>query len=125
MTHPVKPAPSADQTALLRRVPSVDELLLRPRLAALCKEVDRAFAVDTLRGVLAQLRRAIIAGVATNEGAVEPAEIEKCTVEAVENALAPSLKPVINASGVILHTNLGRAPLSARVVEEFRRVATQ
>ena len=125
MTHPVKPAPSADQTALLRRVPSVDELLLRPRLAALCKEVDRAFAVDTLRGVLAQLRRAIIAGVATNEGAVEPAEIEKRTVEAVENLLAPSLKSVINASGVILHTNLGRAPLCAAVVEEFRRLATQ
>jgi L-seryl-tRNA(Ser) seleniumtransferase len=125
MTHPVKPAPSADQTALLRRVPSVDELLLRPRLTALCKEVDRAFAVDTLRGVLAQLRRDIIAGVAAEEGAVEPAEIEKRTVEAVENVLAPSLKPVINASGVILHTNLGRAPLTAEVVEEFRRVATQ
>jgi len=125
MTHPVKPAPSADQTALLRRVPSVDELLLRPRLTALCKEVDRAFAVDILRGVLAQLRRDIIAGVAAEEGAVEPAEIEKRTVEAVENVLAPSLKPVINASGVILHTNLGRAPLSAEVVEEFRRVATQ
>jgi len=106
-------------------VPSVDELLLRPRLAALCKEVDRAFAVDTLRGVLAQLRRDIIAGVAADEGAVEPAEIEKRTVEAVENLLAPSLKPVINASGVILHTNLGRAPLCAAVVEEFRRLATQ
>jgi L-seryl-tRNA(Ser) seleniumtransferase len=125
MTHPVKPPPSADQTALLRRVPSVDELLLRPRLAALCKEVDRAFAVDTVRGVLAQLRRDIIAGVAADEGAVEPAEIEKRTVDAVEHLLAPSLKPVINASGVILHTNLGRAPLCAAVVEEFRRVATQ
>ena len=125
MTLPVKPAPSADQTALLRRVPSVDELLLRPRLTALCKEVDRAFAVDTLRGVLAQLRRDIIAGVAADEGAVEPAEIEKRTVEAVENLLAPSLKSVINASGVILHTNLGRAPLCAAVVEEFRRLATQ
>jgi L-seryl-tRNA(Ser) seleniumtransferase len=106
-------------------MPSVDELLLRPRLTALCKEVDRAFAVDTLRGVLAQLRRDIIAGVAAEEGAVAPAEIEKRTVEAVENVLAPSLKPVINASGVILHTNLGRAPLTAEVVEEFRRVATQ
>jgi L-seryl-tRNA(Ser) seleniumtransferase len=125
MAHPLKPAPSADQTALLRRVPSVDELLLRPRLAALSKEVDRAFLVDTLRGVLAQLRRDIIAGVAADEGAVEPAEIEKRTLEAVGNVLAPSLKPVINASGVILHTNLGRAPLSAGVVEEFRRVATQ
>jgi L-seryl-tRNA(Ser) seleniumtransferase len=125
MPHPAKPAPTADQTALLRRVPSVDELLLRPRLAALGKEVDRAFAVDALRGVLAQVRQEIITGVASDEGAVDPALIEKRTVEAVENQLAPSLKPVINASGVILHTNLGRAALSPAVVEEFRRTATQ
>jgi len=38
---------------------------------------------------------------------------------------APSLQPVINASGVILHTNLGRAPLSVQVVDEIRRTATQ
>jgi L-seryl-tRNA(Ser) seleniumtransferase len=125
MAHPAKPAPTADQTALLRRVPSVDELLLRPRLAALCKEVDRAFAVDALRGVLAQVRQEIITGAALDEAAVDPALIEKRTVEAVESQLAPSLKPVINASGVILHTNLGRAPLSPAVVEEFRRTATQ
>jgi L-seryl-tRNA(Ser) seleniumtransferase len=125
MPHPAKPAPTADQTALLRRVPSVDELLLRPRLAALCKEVDRAFAVDALRGVLAEVRQEIITGVAFDEEAVDPALIEKRTVEAVESQVARSLKPVINASGVILHTNLGRAPLSPAVVEEFRRTATQ
>jgi len=125
MPHPAKPAPTAEQTALLRRVPSVDELLLRPRLAALCKEVDRAFLVDALRGVLAEVRQEIITGVAPDERAVDPALIEKRTVEAVESQLAPSLKPVINASGVILHTNLGRAPLSPGVVEEFRRTATQ
>ena len=125
MAHPAKPAPTADQTALLRRVPSVDELLLRPRLAALCKEVDRAFAVDALRGVLAEVRQEIITGVAPDERAVDPALIEKRTAEAVESQLAPSLKPVINASGVILHTNLGRAALSPAVVEEFRRTATQ
>lgn len=125
MAHPAKPAPTADQTALLRRLPAVDELLLRPRLAALCKEVDRAFAVDTLRGVLAQVRQEIITGAALDEAAVDPALIEKRTVEAAESQLAPSLKPVINASGVILHTNLGRAPLSPGVVEEFRRTATQ
>src|SRR6516162_248297 len=122
MSHPAKPSPNADQTTLLRRVPSVDELLLRPRLAALCQEVDRSFAVDTLRGVLAQVRRDIIAGAAADRGAVEAAEIERRTVEAVESELAPSLKPVINASGVILHTNLGRAPLSPAVMEGFRRV---
>src|SRR5215831_15677198 len=124
MTRPAKPVPNADQTTLLRRVPSVDELLLRPRLASLCKEVDRAFALDTLRGVLAEVRRDIIAG-AAEERVVEAAEIERRTVEAVESELRPSLKPVINASGVILHTNLGRAPLSLEVIEEFRRVATE
>jgi L-seryl-tRNA(Ser) seleniumtransferase len=125
MTRPAKPVPNADQTTLLRRVPSVDELLLRPRLAALCKEVDRAFALDTLRGVLAEVRRDIIAGLTAEERVVEAAEIERRTVEAVESELRPSLKPVINASGVILHTNLGRAPLSLEVIEEFRRVATE
>jgi len=125
MTRPAKPVPNADQTILLRRVPSVDELLLRPRLAALCKEVDRAFALDTLRGVLAEVRRDIIAGLTTEERVVEAAEIERRTVEAVESELRPSLQPVINASGVILHTNLGRAPLSLEVIEEFRRVATE
>jgi L-seryl-tRNA(Ser) seleniumtransferase len=125
MTRPAKPVPNADQTTLLRRVPSVDELLLRPRLAALCKEVDRAFALDTLRGVLAEVRRDIIAGLTAEERVVEAAEIERRTVEAVESELRPSLKPVINASGVILHTNLGRAPLSLEVIDEFRRVATE
>src|SRR5215468_2042963 len=125
MTRPAKPVPNADQTTLLRRVPSVDELLLRPRLAALCKEVDRAFALDTLRGVLAEVRRDIIAGLTAEERVVGAAEIERRTVEAVESELRPSLKPVINASGVILHTNLGRAPLSLEVIEEFRRVATE
>jgi L-seryl-tRNA(Ser) seleniumtransferase len=43
----------------------------------------------------------------------------------VERILARSLQPVINATGVILHTNLGRAPLPAAVVEEFRKTATQ
>src|SRR5438046_1538940 len=43
----------------------------------------------------------------------------------VERILASSLQPVINATGVILHTNLGRAPLPESVVEEFRRSATQ
>src|SRR5215470_6393168 len=125
MTRPAKPVPNADQTTLLRRVPSVDELLSRPRLAALCKEVDRAFALDTLRGVLAEVRRDIIAGLTAEERVVEAAEIERRTVEAVESELRPSLKPVINASGVILHTNLGRAPLSLEVIDEFRRVATE
>lgn len=125
MPLPAKRAPSTDQTALLRRVPSVDELLLRPAVAELSREVDRGFLVEATRQVLAELRREIISAGNLDESAVDPGVLEQRVVEGVRKQLAPSLSPVINASGVILHTNLGRAPLPAAVVEEFRLSATQ
>jgi L-seryl-tRNA(Ser) seleniumtransferase len=75
--------------------------------------------------VLADLR-ARIAGEA-NFAAVAfgSNSIEELIASQVERLLARSLQPVINATGVILHTNLGRAPLAESVVEEFRRTATQ
>jgi L-seryl-tRNA(Ser) seleniumtransferase len=124
MSHPAKPATTADQTSLLRQLPSVDELLLRPAIAALCKSVERVYAVTCVREVLAQLRREIIAGEAGNAEVAHEA-IERKIAAAVEKELAPSLRAVINASGVILHTNLGRAPLSAAVIAELQRSATQ
>lgn len=125
MASRTKPALSSAQAALLRRVPSVDELLLRPGLATLCREVNRGFVVETTREVLEGLRRDITSGQAHAEDTLDPAAVEQRIVHAVQKEFAPSLQPVINASGVILHTNLGRAPLSAHVVEEFRRTATQ
>jgi L-seryl-tRNA(Ser) seleniumtransferase len=125
MSLPAKAAPSADQTALLRCLPSVDELLLRPRIASLCTSVERSYGVATVREVLAQLRREIISSSAFDETAIHPESIEKRITFTVENELAPSLRPVINASGVILHTNLGRAPLTLGVIEELRETATQ
>jgi L-seryl-tRNA(Ser) seleniumtransferase len=125
MASRTKPELSAEQAALLRRVPSVDELLLRPGLASLCREVERNFVVETTREVLEGLRREITSAEAPTEEALNPAAIEQRIVDAVHKEFAASLRPVINASGVILHTNLGRAPLSAHVVEEIRRTATQ
>ncbi|HXY00804.1 MAG TPA: L-seryl-tRNA(Sec) selenium transferase [Candidatus Limnocylindrales bacterium] len=125
MPQPVKRAPSADQTALLRRLPSVDELLLRPGVAALCKTLDRTYAVETIREVLAQVRREIVSGELVDEAAIGPEAVEQRIRAAVESELAPSLRPVINASGVILHTNLGRAPLSPAAIAEFHQSATQ
>jgi len=116
---------SSQQAALLRRVPSVDELLLRTDLVFLCQEVDRRFVVETTREVLEGLRREIISGEGLADEVLNPAVVEQRVVNAVQKEFAPSLRPVINASGVILHTNLGRAPLSAHVLEEIRRTATQ
>ncbi len=125
MSIPAKRVPSSDQTVLLRRLPSVDEMLLRPRIAALCQSVERGYAVATVREVLAQVRRDIISEVLTGESAIAPKELEERIVGVVEQELAPSLHAVINASGVILHTNLGRAPLTMAAMEELRQSATQ
>lgn len=125
MSTPTKPVPSPDQTALLRRLPSVDELLLRPRLAALGNIVERGYAVATIRETLAQARREIISQAVVEENAVAPETLEARILATIDAELAPSLRPVINASGVILHTNLGRAPLTATAIEEMRGAATQ
>jgi L-seryl-tRNA(Ser) seleniumtransferase len=124
MAHPAKLAITEAQAALLRQVPSVDELLLRPAIAALSKRMDRDYLVTTIREVLTDTRSTLTSGSISTEELVSPLALEQKIIEAVNQEFAPSLRPVINASGVILHTNLGRAPLSGLVIEEFRRAAT-
>ena len=115
---------STDQADLLRQIPSVDELLGQPRLTALAQRVDRELLVEITRAVLADLRQRISGEGATAVLALEASSLEERIASLVERVLASSLSPVINATGVILHTNLGRAPLSAAAIEEFRRSAT-
>ena len=117
---------SADQAELLRQIPSVDELLAQPRLASLAKRVDRDLLLEMTRAVLTDLRARITADTEVAIGvALDPESLQESIASMVERVLARSLEPVINATGVILHTNLGRAPLIATAVEEFRRSATQ
>jgi len=126
-----KRAISAEQSELLRQIPSVDELLAHPRLEELSKRVDRNLVVEVARTVLDDLRARITGQVATailaeiSPVACDPASLEERITALVERILARSLLPVINATGVILHTNLGRAPLPESAVEEFRLAATQ
>jgi L-seryl-tRNA(Ser) seleniumtransferase len=116
---------SAEQAELLRQIPSVDELLLQPRLAALAKRVDRNLVVEVARAVLADLRGRIAGDSNWTALGVNAASVEELISAEVERILSRSLQPLINATGVILHTNLGRAPLPETVVDEFRRTATQ
>jgi L-seryl-tRNA(Ser) seleniumtransferase len=126
MQTPAKHNLSADQNASLRRLPSVDQMLLRPRIVALCDTVERSYAVLTVREVLEQVRGEIISEQArVDETEISPEALEQRIVHAVETELTSSLRPVINASGVILHTNLGRAPLLSTTIEELRQTATQ
>jgi len=120
-----KKSVTAEQADLLRQIPSVDELLAQPRVAALAGRMDRGLVVEVARAVLADLRARIAGEANFSAMALEQGSLEERITAEVERILARSLQPVINATGVILHTNLGRAPLAAGVVEEFRRTATQ
>ena len=95
-------------TSAYRGLPSVDRLLADSRVSALTAEYGTPTVTDLARQHLDDLRRAIAAGSPC------PAfdEIASSLVERAASTLAPSLRPVINATGVIIHTNLGRAPLS-------------
>ncbi|OLB39285.1 MAG: L-seryl-tRNA(Sec) selenium transferase [Acidobacteria bacterium 13_2_20CM_57_17] len=115
---------SAEQAELLRQIPSIDELLAQPRLAALSKRVDRNLVVEVARAVLADLRSRIAGDSNWTALGLNAASVEELISNEVERILSRSLQPVINATGVILHTNLGRAPLTEAVVDEFRRSAT-
>src|SRR5712692_5295133 len=124
MDSRAKRALSVDRAELLRQIPSVDELLAQPRLASLAQRVDRETLLEITRTVLAELRGRITGEATAAVLALDASSLEERIASMVERVLASSLSPVINATGVILHTNLGRAPLSAAVIEEFRRSAT-
>ena len=102
-----------------RRIPSVDRLLTDERLRSLAEEVSHDTVASLARERLEDARRGVAAGVAP-----PPLDVlvdDVCAMAA--RLLGPAPAPVINATGVVLHTNLGRAPLSDAATEAVARVA--
>src|SRR5215472_17137298 len=92
-----------EQAELLRQIPSVDELLLQPRMAELAKRVDRNLLVEVTRAALADLRATIAEeAVPSYRLAADLESLQSQIADLVERILAHSLQPVINATGVIL-----------------------
>ncbi len=103
----------------LRALPAVDALLNTPAAAAQVNRYGREQVVNALREALSLARDAIRAGEAPPDSA---ALLNQAAVLLARRA-TPTLRPVINATGVILHTNLGRAPLSAEALAAMQAVA--
>jgi L-seryl-tRNA(Ser) seleniumtransferase len=129
MSPPADPTAKLQQgaSARLREIPSVDELLARPPLAALAEKAGRSLVTQSARAVLAELRLELKHDVAAGDvaAALNPAAIESRIAQRVDTLLSPSLVPVINATGVILHTNLGRAPLPAAAAAAIASTVTR
>ena len=109
---------------LFRLLPSVDELLRNPQLEALSQREGRTVTLEAARAALEQLRADIAAGTFGEEQIKAgldnlPHDVE----QRLKHSLSYSLRPVINATGVMLHTNLGRAPVSRAALEHAVEVS--
>ncbi|MEW6367392.1 MAG: L-seryl-tRNA(Sec) selenium transferase [Acidobacteriota bacterium] len=103
------------KTASLRVIPSIEELMNATKVASAVERRGRAAMVRACRLATGALRRAILAGAAAPANPVESLADE--AIRRADEAARPSLVRVINATGVLLHTNLGRAPLDAPLIE--------
>src|SRR4051812_170090 len=121
--------PSSHAPALLlRQIPSVDELANRAELAEMSRRVGRELVVEAARSGLGRLRQNVIRNPSDIRGLCDGDVFDASQLAAevaaeLASRLAPSLRTVINATGVVLHTNLGRAPLSAAAIEHMRVTA--
>ncbi len=109
----------------LRALPAVDQWMGRPVLAALAEAAGRAIVTETLRSVLSDIRSEWKAGILSSDLLADSCAIEERVTKMIAALLAPSLRHVINATGVILHTNLGRAPLSAEAIAAIAESASR
>lgn len=102
----------------LRDLPGVDTILEQKSIIELVSQFGRELITYVIREVLTDIRNNILKG----ENVPGMENIVNKVKEQVETFANPSLKSVINATGVIIHTNLGRAPLGKKVLEELKNI---
>ena len=111
---------TSEQQALLRSLPQVDELLQHALVKPLVKTLPHAAAVESARATIDSVRQGIIAGTTTSVNTDNVAVFARMRMLALTQ---PNLRRVVNASGVVIHTNLGRSVLAPSAVEAVNEVA--
>ncbi|HVI10644.1 MAG TPA: L-seryl-tRNA(Sec) selenium transferase [Candidatus Binatia bacterium] len=111
---------------LFRRLPAVDEVMRATAIVALSHSHGHELLARAVRTVLAKIRHEITSGLLDSQGLDLALSGLSAAVEGeLRRATTHSLRAVINATGVILHTNLGRAPLSQAAIDHIRETATR
>jgi L-seryl-tRNA(Ser) seleniumtransferase len=109
----------SDGAAEARKLPKADRLLDAAARAGLVDRLGHGPVMETVRAELDGLRRAILAG----SPCPSPDQIERALLDRLADASRGTLRRVVNATGVVIHTNLGRAPLSLDAIEAMRLAA--
>ncbi|MCU0595064.1 MAG: L-seryl-tRNA(Sec) selenium transferase [Desulfobacterota bacterium] len=114
--------PSEDKKNLFQKIPSVDRLLNSPFLLEVLPAYPRSLVLKAVHQVLEGIRSAIKSGQEMEE-TLSLDRVSHLVTEKLAMLNQPSLKPLINATGVVVHTNLGRSILPERVLAKFRPLA--
>lgn len=108
---------------LLAHLPKVDKVMQEAVIKAWEAELDQDYIKETIQLEIDKIRQAILDGAIEDPDIVQFDRVVNQVNDALTLRIQPSLKPVINATGTVLHTNLGRAPLSEEVVEAIADLA--
>jgi L-seryl-tRNA(Ser) seleniumtransferase len=111
---------SPDQQALLRQLPGVDFLMELAKKEASFKSIPQTVVAGSIRNVINDKRQAIINGdLSINKSGLSAVRMIDAVKKAVNNAMTPNLRRTINATGVVVHTNLGRSLLAPEAIENL------
>ena len=107
----------------LRALPSIDRVLQHPSVREAAATHGRSFVTDIVRERIGAMRAVLLGDGGAGDEAYGVEELARRVLHEIEVLLAPSIRPVLNLTGTVLHTNLGRAPLPPEALREMARVA--
>ena len=116
------PAPENPAPAALRELPSVDHVLKQPAIVNLSEDHPRGEVLLAVRAVLEDRRAALLAG---QSAAIDLLSLALAIRQHLYERSRPRLRKVINATGIVLHTNLGRAPLAEEAIDAIVETAAR
>jgi len=118
-----RPTPNEPLQDLLRRLPAVDRLIELAKAEACFELIPHTVVVGCIRAVIDADRRRILAGGAPGEADLADRAVLERVKAAVAAAMRPRLRRLVNATGVVIHTNLGRSLLAEEAVANLAAVA--
>jgi L-seryl-tRNA(Ser) seleniumtransferase len=114
----------SNKQQMFRKIPAVDKLLSSDRILEVSGKLPKRLLHESLDEILSELRTAIRTEQNFDPARLDPEEITAAAAARAETRVKASLQPVVNATGVVIHTNLGRSLLSEKILDKFKEVAT-
>ena len=117
---------NSNQQALLRQLPGVDSLMELAKKESFYQSIPQTVVAGSIRSVISAKRQAILnSDPSVNKSSLSDSRMIDAVKQAVNIAMTPNLRCTVNATGVVVHTNLGRSPLAPEAIENLLNSTVQ